>query len=385
MNNFVFYNPVKIIFGKNQLFKLAQEIPEKKRVLLIYGSGSIKKNGIYGQVHDALKDYELTDFGGVEPNPSLQTALKALEVIKSEKIDWLLAVGGGSVIDCTKFIAAAAQYEGGDPWEILSKRKPVTAALPFGVVLTLPATGSEMNEGSVISNTATREKLDFSSPLVFPRFSFLLPEAAATLPRHQVANGITDAFVHVAEQYLTYKINSPLQDRFAEAILITLIEEGPKAYADPADYDAMANLMWCATNALNGLISCGVNSDWGTHTIGHELTALHGIDHARTLAIVLPGVWTLLKETKKDKLLQYASRVWNINTGTDNEKITAAIEETVKFFESLGIKTRLSDYNINEDTIELLGSRLKARGLRAFGDRRLITPDKAMEILRLQL
>jgi NADP-dependent alcohol dehydrogenase len=297
----------------------------------------------------------------------------------------LLAVGGGSVVDSTKFIAAATYYQGIDPWEILSKNKPFAKALPFGVVLTLPATGSEMNSGAVITKTETKEKLSFSNSLVFPKFSYLLPEAAATLPPRQVANGIVDAFVHVVEQYLTTNMNAPLQDRYAEAILLTLLEEGPKAYKNPADYDAMSNLMWCACNALNGLLSCGTASDWGTHTIGHELTALHGIDHARTLAIVLPGLWYVLREEKKDKLLQYASRIWNIQQGSDEEKITAAIGKTVAFFESLDIKTRLSDYKVREDTIELIGNRLQERGWRVFGDRRLITPDKAKAILKHQL
>ena len=385
MYNFEFYNPVKIIFGKNQLFKLAKEIPQKKKIMLVYGGGSIFKNGVYDEVHNILKDFEIVDFGGIEPNPTFEKAMEAVAVIKSGHIDWLLAVGGGSVIDCTKFISAAAFYEGNDPWEIISKNKPVTKSLPFGVVLTLPATGSEVNSSSVITKSASKEKLAFSNPMVYPVFSFLLPEAAATLPPHQVANGVVDAFVHVIEQYLTLKINSPLQDRYAEAILLTLIEEGPKVYANPADYDAMSNLMWCASNALYGLISCGVPGDWGTHSIGHELTALHGIDHARTLAIVLPGLWWVLRAEKKDKLLQYASRIWNIKDGTDDEKISSAIKKTVSFFESLGIKTKLSDYNVKENTIELIGSRLHQRGWKIFGDRRLITPEKAKEILRRQL
>jgi NADP-dependent alcohol dehydrogenase len=385
MNNFEFLNPVKIIFGKNQLFKLEKEIPKKSKIMLLYGGGSIFKNGVYDEVRKVLKDFEVIDFGGIEPNPTYEKSMEAVSIIKSKGIDWLLAVGGGSVIDSTKFISAAVFFEGGDPWEILSKNKPVTKALPIGVVLTLPATGSEINPSSVITNAGLKEKLAFSNPLVFPKFSFLLPEAAASLPQHQVANGVADAFVHVVEQYLTFKVNSPLQDRYAESILLTLIEEGPKVYANPADYNAMSNLMWCASNALNGLLSCGVSGDWGTHSIGHELTALHGIDHARTLAIVLPGLWWVLRVEKRDKLIQYASRVWNIKDGTDDEIISAAIQKTVSFFESLGIKTKLSDYNVRENTIELIGDRLQKRGWIAFGDRRLLTPEKTKEILRLQL
>jgi NADP-dependent alcohol dehydrogenase len=385
VNNFEYYNPVKIIFGKNQINKLSREIPAKSKVLLLYGGGSIFKNKVYDEVTSALKEFEVVEFGGIEPNPTYETAMKAVELIKSRNIDWLLAVGGGSVIDSTKFIAAATFYEAGDPWDILSKNNPFTKALPFGVVLTLPATGSEMNSGGVITKLETREKLAFGNALVFPKFSFLLPEAAASLPPRQVANGVVDAFVHVVEQYLTFKVNAPLQDRYAESILLTLIEEGPKVYANPADYDAMSNLMWCACNALNGLLSSGVSGDWGTHMIGHELTALHGIDHARTLAIVLPGLWSVLRVEKHDKLLQYASRVWNIKEGTDDERIMAAIDKTVDFFESLGIKTKLSDYHVHEDTIELIGSRLQQRGWKVFGDRRLLTPEKTKEILRRQL
>jgi NADP-dependent alcohol dehydrogenase len=311
--------------------------------------------------------------------------MEAVEVIKKEKIDFLLAVGGGSVIDATKFIAAATLYTRGDPWNILSKKIPVTASLPFGTVLTLPATGSEMNKNAVISRISTTEKLAFSSPYSFPRFSVLLPDAAASLPKKQVANGIVDAFVHVTEQYLTYPVNAPIQDRFAEAILKTLIEEGPKVFADPADYNAMANLMWSATMALNGLIQCGVPGDWSVHSIGHELTAFHGIDHAQTLAIVLPGLWKALREEKKDKLLQYGVRVWNITTGTEDERVDAAIARTVEFFESLGIKTRLSDYNIGRETIERIVKRFEERKWLELGDRGLTTPSVTKQALEYQL
>jgi len=385
MEDFEFYNPVKIFFGKDQLSKISSQIPKDHRVMLLYGGGSIFRNGVYNKVKEAIKDYNVTEFGGIEPNPSYETAMQAVEIIKKDKIDFLLAVGGGSVIDATKFIAAAAPYTRGDPWNILSKQIPVTASLPFGTVLTLPATGSEMNKNAVISRISTTEKLAFSSPCSFPRFSVLLPEAAASLPKKQVANGIVDAFVHVTEQYLTYPVNAPIQDRFAEAILKTLIEEGPKVYADPADYDAMANLMWSATMALNGLIQCGVPGDWSVHSIGHELTAFHGIDHAQTLAIVLPGLWKALREEKKDKLLQYGARVWNITTGTEDERVDAAIAGTVEFFESLGIKTRLSDYNVGRETIERIVKRFEERKWLELGDRGLTTPSVTKQALEYQL
>lgn len=385
MQDFEFYNPVRIFFGKDQILKISSQIPSGNKVLLIFGGGSIIKNGVYDKVKEALKSYEVTEFGGIEPNPSYETAMKAVEIIKEKNIDFLLAVGGGSVIDATKFIAAAVPFRFGDPWNILAKNMPVMSALPIGVVLTLPATGTEMNKNSVISRISTNEKLPFASPFVFPKFSVLLPDAAGTLPQKQVANGIVDAFVHVIEQYLTYPVNAPIQDRFAEAILITLIEEGPGVYKNPADYEAMSNLMWSATMALNGLISCGVPGDWSVHTIGHELTAWHGIDHARTLAIVLPGLWKVLKEEKKGKLLQYADRVWNISEGTEDERVDAVIQKTVEFFESLGIKTRLSDYGVSSETIDKIVARFEEKKWFALGDRGLTTPEITRKALEVQL
>jgi NADP-dependent alcohol dehydrogenase len=385
MKDFEFHNPVHIFFGRDQIAKITSGIPSSANIMLIYGGGSIFKNGVYDKVKAALKDFQVTEFGGIEPNPTYETSMKAVEIIKEKKIDFLIAAGGGSVVDATKFIAAAALYNDGDPWKILSASDPVKASLPFGVILTLPATGTEMNANSVISRKSTVEKFAFSSPLSYPRFSVLTPEAAATLPRNQVANGVVDAFVHVIEQYLTYPVNAPIQDRFAEAILITLIEEGPKVYANPADYDSMANLMWSATMALNGLIMCGVPGDWSVHSIGHELTALHGIDHARTLAIILPGLWKTLKKEKGQKLLQYGERVWNIKEGTEEERIDAAISKTVEFFESLGIKTHLSDYGVNQDTIEEIVSRFENRKWLSLGDRGLTTPGATRKALEFQL
>ena len=385
MTDFEFYNPVKVFFGIDQLPKISMQIPAGSKVMFLYGGGSIKKNGVYDRVKAALERFEVTEFGGIEPNPLYETAMKAVEIAKEKNIDFLLAVGGGSVIDATKFIAAAIPYRFGDPWNILAKGMPVAAAVPLGVVLTLPATGSEMNKNAVISRKSTDEKLSFGSQMVFPKFSFLLPDAAGTLPKRQVANGIVDAFVHVTEQYLTYPVNAPIQDRFAEAILITLIEQAPAVYENPADYKAMSNLMWSATMALNGLIQCGVPGDWSVHSIGHELTALHGIDHARTLAIVLPGLWKALLEEKKTKLVQYGERVWNITEGTDDERALKAIDETVAFFESLGVPTRLSAYNVKADTIDKIVSRFEDRKWLELGDRGLTTPEATRKALTLQL
>lgn len=385
MKNFEYYNPVKLIFGKGQLKKLRPNISNYKKIMLLYGGGSIKKNGLYESIINELNGLNFIEFSGIEPNPRYETAMKAVEVVNREGVDFILAVGGGSVIDAAKFIAVASKYKDGDPWDILSKNKPVTDALSIGVILTLPATGSEMNMAAVITREATKEKYAFLSPFSFPKFSILLPEVAASLPKHQIANGIVDAFVHVVEQYLTYNLNTPLQDRFAESILITLIEEGPKVYHNPNDYDSMANLMLCANMALNGVISCGVATDWSVHSIGHEITALYEIDHARTLAIVLPGIWKALREEKKEKLIQYAERVWGISRGDDHIKINNAIFATVDFFESLGVKTRLSEYNLGCETISEIIKRFEERNWKALGDRQLVTLDVVKKALEYQL
>lgn len=385
MNNFTFYNPVKILFGKGQISSITKEIPAGARVMVTYGGGSIKKNGVYDQVMAALHGFEVSEFGGIEPNPHYETLMKAVALAKEKQVTFFLAVGGGSVIDGTKFIVAAMEYEGEDPWNILAKREPVTRATPFGTVLTLPATGSEMNSGAVVTRVSTKEKFSFGSPFTFPKFSVLDPETTFTLPARQISNGIVDAFSHVLEQYLTYPVNAPLQDRMAEAILLTLKEEGPKAVQNPQNYDTMANFMWAATMALNGVIRVGVPTDWATHYIGHELTALHGIDHARTLAIVFPALLRYKSETKKEKLLQYGDRVWGVASGSESERLEATIQATVDFFESLGIKTRLSDYEVGEDTINTIIRRFEERGVKDLGERADIQIQDVKEILTLSL
>lgn len=363
MYNFEYQNPVKIIFGKGQIEKLAREIPADAKILVTYGGGSIFKNGVYDQVSQALSGFSWMEFGGIEPNPSYETCMEAMQVVRREKIDFLLAVGGGSVIDATKFIAAGALYDGA-PWDFMQYRYKIIVekALPIGAVLTIPATGSEMNGNSVISKKVTSEKLAFDSKWVMPRFSILDPETVFTLPDRQVANGIVDSFVHVMEQYLTFPVNAPLQDRQAEAVLLTLIEEGPKIMANRKDYDAAANFMWSATMALNGLMAVGVPQDWATHGIGHELTAFHGIDHARTLAIVLPGIMNIRRKQKGAKILQYGERIWNITGSETQQRIDEAIAKTVAFFESLGIPTRLGDYNVTGETIDKIEERFNKRG-----------------------
>ncbi len=363
MLNFEYHNPVKIIFGKGTISKLGDLIDLGVKVMMTYGGGSIKKNGVYDQVISALNNNEVIEFSGIEPNPEYKTLMKAVEKAKTEKVDFLLSVGGGSVLDGTKFIAAAIKHSGADPWDFLTNRVPVEDAVPLGSVLTLPATGSEMNSYSVISRRETTEKFAFGSPFMFPKFSILDPETTYTLPEKQIANGVIDAYVHVLEQYLTYDVNSPLQDRQAEAILQTLIEEGPKTKNEPENYEARSNFMWSATQALNGLISCGVPQDWATHQIGHELTALFGIDHAQSLAIVIPAVMKYKKKEKYDKLLQYSKRIWKTHNNDDNTTIDNAIDNTEEFFKLMGAGTRLKDYNIGPDTPELVGARFTKRGL----------------------
>jgi NADP-dependent alcohol dehydrogenase len=384
MYNFEYQNPVKIIFGKGEIKKVGTNIPSGAKILLTYGGGSIFKNGVYEQVKSAIKGFEVVEFGGIEPNPHYETLMKAVEVVKNENITFLLSVGGGSVLDGTKFIAAAACFQNGDPWLILTKRAPVVDAIPIGAVITLPATGSEMNGNSVVTRIETTEKLSFASQKVMPVFSVLDPEVIFSLPEKQVANGVVDAFVHVIEQYLTFPVNSPIQDRFSESILKTLVEEGPKVLADRNNYEAAANFMWSATMALNGLIGVGVPQDWATHMIGHELTAYHGIDHARTLAIVLPGVMNIKRTLKKDKILQLGERVWGIIDGTDDERIDQTIQKTVDFFESVGLPTRLPDYDVPTETIDTICTRFEKRGYK-IGEKADIGPAEIRTILESRL
>lgn len=385
MNNFDFRNPTHILFGKGRIADLKDQVPADAKVLILYGGGSAEKTGVLGQVRAALAGRTLVEFGGIEPNPRFATALKAVEVIGQEGITFLLAVGGGSVIDATKFIAAAAKYDG-DAWDILTSRGSViTQALPFGTVLTLPATGSEMNSGAVITNPEKGAKLPFGSPHCYPVFSVLDPEVTYTLPPRQIANGVADAFVHIIEQYLTYPSAARVQDGFAETLLRTLIALGPKALETPEDYDVRANLMWTATLALNGLIGAGVPQDWASHMIGHEITALNDTDHARTLAVVLPSLMNDQRGPKREKLLQYAANVWDIREGSDDARIDAVIEATRGFFEQMGIKTRLGDYAIAAPEIDRIVVALKDHGMTALGEQNAITPEDARRILETAL
>lgn len=385
MNNFTYHNPTRIHFGQGQIAKLAEEIPADAKVLITYGGGSIKKNGVLEQVHAALQGRNYQEFGGIEANPHFETLMQAVEIVQRDGIDYILAVGGGSVIDGSKFIAAAARYEG-DPWEILTTYgSKIADAVPLGTVLTLAATGSEMNNGAVITKAATQDKLFFFSPFVQPRFSILDPVTTYSLPARQIANGVVDAYVHTLEQYSTYPVNAKVQDRIAEGLLRTLIEEGPVALANPQNYDARANLMWAATIALNGTLSTGVPTDWATHMIGHELTALYGLDHAQTLAIVQTAVWKHKLASKQAKLAQYAERVFDVREGSEASKAQAAIEQTERFFAAMGNPPRLSAYGLGEEVIEAVAAKLIAHGHVALGEHADITPEDAKAILRLAL
>lgn len=384
MLNFNFKNQTEILFGKGQIKEAKSRLPKDANVLFLYGGGSIKRNGVYDDVIGLLDGVTFHEFAGVEPNPTLETLMQAVELVRAKKINFILAVGGGSVIDGAKFIAAAANFVG-DPWDILAKGAAFEHVLPIGAVLTLPATGSESNGNSVVTNKATAQKRAFGSDLVQPTFAVLDPVYTLSLPVKQVSNGVVDAFVHVIEQYLTYPVNAPLQDRFAEGILQTLISEGPKALATPDDYDVRANVMWSATMALNGLIGKGVPQDWATHMMGHELTALFGLDHAQTLAIVLPTLMYVQREKKRQKLVQFGQRVFNISSSSEDEVIDLTIKATQDFFENMGVKTRLSDYNLAEADIDKLVANLERNGMTALGEHGDIDLAKARQILKLAL
>ena len=386
MLNFELYNPTNYVFGKGQTEKLSKLVPANAKVLLAYGGGSIFKNGVHEAVVAALKDFKIIEFGGIEPNPRFETLLKAVEIVKNENITFILAVGGGSVIDGVKFISGATHYEG-NPIDILKKKvlfTDLSKVIPFGTVLTLPATGSEMNSGAVVTIEATQEKLAIGGSALFPKFSICDPTVVSSLPKRQIQNGIIDAYTHVMEQYLTYPTDALLQDRIAEGILQTLVEIGPSVVENPSDYKLASNFMWSATMALNGLIQKGVPSDWATHMIGHELTALYEIDHARTLAIIAPNLYRVMFETKKDKLAQYGERIFHVTGNSIDEKANQAIEKTVEFFHKMGMKTKLSENtNDYQKTADFIVNRFDERGWKALGEKQNITLEKVKEIVEM--
>ena len=374
MRNFEFVNPTKLVFGKGTIARLAELIPADKKIMITFGSGSVKTNGVYAQVKDALKNHNCIEFWGIEPNPKYETLLEAIKLGREEKIDMLLAVGGGSVVDGTKFIAAAIPYTKGEAWDLIENNSLVESTIPLADVITLPATGSEMNNGAVISRIATKEKYAFFADTNFPVFSILDPEVTYSLPKFQIACGVVDTFVHVVEQYLTIPAGTILMDRWAEGILQTLVEIAPELRKKTPDYDTRCEFMLSATMALNGFISMGAAEDWTTHMIGHELTALHGLTHGVTLAIVYPAVLRVMKEQKETKLLQYGKRVW----GVDNAD--SAIEKTEQFFREMGLPTRLSEVNAGDETIEEIVRRFTERKT-VLGECANITPDIVRQIL----
>lgn len=377
MNNFIFYNPTRLIFGEGMINQLAQQIPADKRIMITFGGGSVKTNGVYEQVTQALEGRDYIEFWGIEANPDIDTLKKAIAIGKEKKIDFLLAVGGGSVIDGTKLISAGIPYEG-DAWELVKKGSS-QVTIPLGTVLTIPATGSEMNNGAVISRRETHEKYPFYAN--YPVFSILDPTVTFSLPDFQIACGLADTFVHVMEQYMTKSNESYLMDRWSESILRTIVQIAPLIKENKQDYHLMSEFMMSATMALNGFIAMGVSQDWATHMIGHELTALHGMTHGQTLAIVFTGTLRTLADKKWDKILQYGERIWGVTSGVPSARIALTIDKTEEFFKSLGLKTRLSEAGIGDDTIEEIARRFDERGA-AFGEDGDVTGEVARRILQ---
>lgn len=384
MQNFTFHNPTKIVFGKGSIAELPKLIPNTAKVLLVYGGGSIKTNGVYDQVAQAMKGRQMPEFGGIEPNPRYETCMKAVERVRAEGADFLLAVGGGSTIDATKFISAAVPYKGKDPWDMMTNWMRVPAdPLPLGCVLTLPATGSESNGGTVVTRESTKDKLFFATPRTFPQFAILDPEATFSLPPRQVANGVVDAFAHVMEQYMTYPADAPLQDRQSEAILLTLIEEGPKNAGQspglhgPGEPDVVRNAGPQRPDLLRRAAGLDDAHD------RPRTDGMYGIDHAQSLALVLPGVLHNQKQRKRVKLLQLADRVWGLRNGDEDARIDQAIDKTEQFFRSLGVGTRLSDYNIPHEAIEIISARIAKRRMK-LGEHGDLGEKEVKEILELR-
>jgi len=382
---FTFHNPTKVIFGKDTIGQAAREIPQDAKIMVTYGAASAKKHGVLDEVLSALNGFNIIEFGGIEANPDYDTLMKGVSIARERNIDFVLAVGGGSVIDGAKFMAAAIPYEG-EPFSFLeNKGADICRALPVGAVVTLPASGSEMNSRSIISRRSFGMKRALMNDCLFPRFAILDPTKTYTLPAGQTGNGVVDTFVHVLEQYLTYPVNGKVQDRLSEGLLLLLLEEGPRALAEPENYDVRANLMWAATLGLNGLIGAGVPQDWAAHRAGYELTVLFGLDHAQTLAVLVPAMLQVRAANKKEKLLQYARRIWGISSGTESSQIEAAIGQTRDFFEQMGVPTKLKDYGIHDFNVETIVEMLEAHGLSVMGEKNDVTADTMRKILKLCL
>lgn len=379
---FEYHNPVRIIFGENKIDSLASFLPDKK-ILMLYGQGSILRNGTYDRVKAATRDFKLVEFGGIEANPVYETLMKAVELGRKEHIEFILAVGGGSVIDGAKFVAAAIPYQGAG-WDILTKKGVVKSAVPLGTVLTLPATGTEMNANSVISRAETKEKLSFASPFCYPVFSIMDISLLPSLPKRQRINGVIDAFVHTTEQYMTYPVNAKMQDRMAEGIFSTLIEEGNAYIREPDNKEASTNVLYSAMMALNGWLSTGVPTDWSVHMVGHELTALIGVDHGISLAIILPSMYRSMVESKKEKLAQYAARVWGVDEKDTLKAALKGIDLTEKFFNDLGAVTKLSHYTDDKKYLQdEICRRFEFRKWLKFGEKGEVTLDVVRDVIEM--
>lgn len=380
MLNFTYENPTKIVFGRNKVVDLKELVPAQAKVMITYGGNSAERSGLLDEVRSVIGERIVSEFGGITANPKFERLIEALPIIKEQHVDFLLAVGGGSVIDGTKFIAAAAMLPANqDPWTLLSEHAKIEVALPLGTILTLPATGSEMNGNAVVSRLSTGQKLDMHGILLYPRFSILDPEYTFSLPPRQIANGIVDSFVHVAEQYLTYPVKADISDRFAESVIAVLLEQGPQTFKNPHDYESRANFMWAATMALNGLIAAGVPEDWATHYIGHQITALKGIDHGRTLAAILPSLLRYDQKNKQEKILQLGNRVLGTTTVEDTIK---AIEN---FFLSLDVPVSLKAYDFTAADVEAVIHTLQISGLTALGEKKQFGLDDVRAILEMAM
>ena len=376
---FSYSNTTHIHFGQGQILELTHCIPKDKKILMIYGGGSIKRNGVYDQVVEALASHEWSEFSGVEPNPTYETLSKAVEIIKEQGFDYLLAVGGGSVIDGTKYIAAAALYDG-DGWDLMTGKHQVTEALPLGSVLTLPATGSESNIGSVITKAETKDKLALVTPAIQPQFAVMDPDVMKSLPEHQLINGLVDAWVHICEQYITSPIpDASVQEGYAEVLLRNLLALG-ESFQNRDNDHWRSNFMWTANQALNGLIGIGVPQDWATHMIGHEMTALYGVDHARSLAIVQPSLLRHQIEAKRGKLEQMGRNVFGLESNDHLAEQT--IDAIESFYDNLGVATQLTEHNAEKsEAINAIVQQLEQHGMTALGENQSITLKESRDIL----
>jgi alcohol dehydrogenase len=387
MQNFTYHNPTKLIFGKGQVEELKNEVPKYgKKVLMVYGGGSIKRNGLYDQVKNLLSeiDAEVFELAGVEPNPRLTTARKGIEICKEENIEFILAVGGGSVIDCTKAIAAGAKYDG-DVWDFISRKNIAKDALPFGTILTLSATGSEMNAGSVITNWETQEKYGWGSAVTFPQFSILDPVNTFTVPLDQTIYGIVDMMSHVFEHYFHQVTNTPLQDRMCEAVLRTVMETAPKLLVDLENYEYRETIMLNGTMALNGMLSMGYRGDWATHNIEHAVSAVYDIPHAGGLAILFPNWMKYNLDVNVGRFKQLAERVFDVNPEgkSDRDVALEGIEKLRDFWNSIGAPSKLADYEIGEEKLELIAEKTVAFG--EFGNFNKLGKEDALAILKASL